>query len=59
METFLVVIPIILIYVVLSGYMGVVVSDIIQTVIMVGSSLILMGLVWSDFGGPTGFMKRF
>ena len=57
METFLVVIPIILIYVVLSGYMGVVVSDIIQTVIMVGSSLILMGLVWSDFGGPTGLYE--
>ena len=57
METFLVVIPIILIYVVLSGYMGVVVSDIIQTVIMIGSSLILMGLVWADFGGPTGLYE--
>ena len=56
-ETFLVVIPIILIYVVLSGYMGVVVSDIIQTVIMIGSSLILMGLVWADFGGPSGLYE--
>jgi solute:Na+ symporter, SSS family len=53
-ETFIVVVPVILIYVFLSGYMGVVVSDIIQTVIMIGSSLILMGLVWADFGGPTG-----
>ena len=53
-ETFLVVIPVILLYVLLSGYMGVVVSDIIQSIIMIGSSLVLMGLVWSDFGGPSG-----
>lgn len=53
-ETFVVVIPVILFYVVLSGYIGVVVSDIVQTVIMIFSSLLLMGLVWSDFGGPGG-----
>ena len=56
-ETFLVVIPIILLYVVLSGYMGVVMSDLIQTAIMIGSSLVLMGLVWADFGGPTGLYQ--
>ena len=56
-ETFLVVIPIILLYVVLSGYMGVVMSDLIQTVIMIGSSLVLMGVVWADFGGPTGLYQ--
>ena len=56
-ETFLIVIPIILLYVVLSGYMGVVMSDLIQTVIMIGSSLVLMGLVWADFGGPTGLYQ--
>ena len=54
LETFLLVIPIMLIYVLLSGYMGVVVSDLVQTVIMIVSSLVLMGLVWADFGGPTG-----
>ena len=53
-ETFLLVVPIILIYVVLSGYMGVVVSDLIQTAIMIVSSLVLMGLVWAEFGGPSG-----
>ena len=53
-ETFALVIPIILIYVVLSGYIGVVVSDIAQTVIIIFSSLLLMGLVWVDFGGPGG-----
>ena len=46
-ETFLLVIPIILVYVVLSGYMGVVMSDLIQTAIMIVSSLVLMGLVWA------------
>ena len=56
-ETFLLVIPIILVYVVLSGYMGVVMSDLIQTAIMIGSSLVLMGLVWADFGGPTGLYQ--
>lgn len=54
LETFLVAIPIILLYVVLSGYMGVVMSDIIQTAIMIASSLVLMILVLQDFGGPTG-----
>ncbi|RQW02882.1 hypothetical protein EH223_11425 [candidate division KSB1 bacterium] len=53
-QTFLVVIPVILIYVTLSGYMGVVMSDLIQTVIMIVASLILMGMVWADFGGPGG-----
>ena len=54
LETFMVAIPIILLYVVLSGYMGVVMSDIIQTAIMIASSLVLMILVLQDFGGPTG-----
>jgi SSS family solute:Na+ symporter len=54
LETFLVAIPIILLYVVLSGYMGVVMSDIVQTAIMIASSLVLMLLVLQDFGGPTG-----
>lgn len=56
-ETFVVVIPIILIYVVLSGYMGVVMSDLIQTAIMIVSSLVLMGMVWAEFGGPTGLYQ--
>jgi Na+/proline symporter len=56
-ETFVVVIPIILLYVVLSGYVGVVMSDLIQTVIMIVSSLVLMAMVWADFGGPTGLYQ--
>jgi len=53
-QTFLVVIPVILIYVIVSGYMGVVISDLFQTIIIIAASLILMGKVWADFGGPSG-----
>ena len=57
-QTFAVVIPVILIYVVMSGYIGVVVSDIIQTAILLFSSLVLMGMVWADFGGPVGLYDQ-
>ncbi len=52
--TFLMVIPLILFYVLVSGYMGVVVSDLIQTIIMIAGSVLLMILVMADMGGPTG-----
>lgn len=51
-ETFLYVIPVILFYVLLSGYIGVVWSDFFQSLIIIASSLLLMGSVWRDFGGP-------
>ena len=57
-QTFAVVIPVILMYVVMSGYIGVVVSDIIQTAILLVSSLVLMGMVWADFGGPAGLYDQ-
>ncbi len=53
-ETFVAVLPIILLYVLLSGYMGVVVSDVLQSIIIVASSVVLMLVVWLDFGGPLG-----
>ncbi len=53
-QTFAVIIPVILTYVFLSGYMGVVVSDLIQGIIMILSSLVLMTMVLIDFGGPSG-----
>ena len=56
-ETLWVVIPVILVYVILSGYVGVVVSDLFQTLILIVSSLVLMGLVWQDFGGPAGLCE--
>jgi Na+/proline symporter len=53
-ETFLYVIPVILFYVLLSGYIGVVWSDFFQSLIIIAASLLLMGSVWQDFGGPVG-----
>ena len=53
-ETFLLVIPVILIYVMLSGYIGVVVSDFIQACVMIVTSVLLMVFVLVDFGGPHG-----
>ena len=53
-QTFALVIPVILFYVILSGYIGVVISDFIQALVMIFASLVLMGMVWNDFNGPQG-----
>ncbi|MGQ9650508.1 MAG: sodium:solute symporter family transporter [Phycisphaerae bacterium] len=53
-ETYLLVIPVLLLYVLLSGYVGVVVTDFIQSWVMIAAAFILMGAVWNDFGGPSG-----
>ncbi len=56
MTTFAVIIPIILFYVLLSGYSGVVISDFFQTSIIIISSVSLMVLVLKEFGGPEGIV---
>lgn len=48
--------PVLVVYVMLSGYVGVIASDLIQTGILILSSIILAGLVWADFGGPSGLL---
>lgn len=53
-QTYLVVVPVLLLYVLLSGYVGVVITDFIQTWVMIAAAFALMGAVWSDFGGPSG-----
>jgi solute:Na+ symporter, SSS family len=50
--TFAVVLPIILFYVLLSGYVGVVISDFFQTLVIIGAALALIWAVQADFGGP-------
>lgn len=52
--TLAVVLPIILFYVLLSGYMGVVMSDFFQAMIVILKSLLIMVLVWVAFGGAMG-----
>ncbi len=54
--TFAVVIPIILVYVLLSGYVGVVLSDFFQTLVIIASSIVLMYLVMKEFGGDAGVL---
>jgi len=56
-ETYALVIPVIVLYVLLSGYMGVIASDLLQAVIIILSSLVLMGMVWTDLGGPSGLYQ--
>lgn len=52
--TFAIVLPILLFYVLLSGYLGVVISDFFQTLVIIGASLTLVWAVQADFGGPAG-----
>lgn len=51
--TFAVVIPIILFYVLISGYIGVVFSDLFEGLVVIAKSLLLCVLVLWDFGGPS------
>ena len=55
--TFAIIIPIIVFYVLLSGYIGVVLSDFFQTLIIIISSIILMYLVLKEFGGESGVLQ--
>ncbi|MDA2926562.1 hypothetical protein MYX78_04910 [Acidobacteria bacterium AH-259-G07] len=54
LTTFAIVLPVILFYVILSGYIGVVLSDLFQAIILIAASIMMMGLVCHDFGGPGG-----
>jgi SSS family solute:Na+ symporter len=53
-ETFAIVIPVMMVYVLLSGYVGVVITDFIQSLIIISASLVLMVAVLIDFKGPGG-----
>jgi len=53
-----IIIPVLLFYVLLSGYLGVVITDFLQALIIIGSSMILMILVLADFGGPGGLHEE-
>jgi len=57
LTTFGIVIPVVIIYVFLSGYVGVVFSDVIQTIIILISYIILCGAVLIDFNGPSGLFN--
>lgn len=52
-ETLLVIVPVLITYVLMSGYIGVVATDVFQSAIIVAGSLVLCAAVLLDFGGPT------
>lgn len=54
LDVIMLVVPVILIYVSMAGFKGVIVSDFIQSMIIIFSSLVLAGAVMIDFGGPVG-----
>ncbi len=56
--TVLVVVPVVFVYVFLSGYKGVVVSDLVQTGIMIAANVVLAAAVLSRFGGPAALGAR-
>jgi Na+/proline symporter len=58
LETMLVFVPVLMTYVLMSGYLGVVATDVFQTVIIVVGGLVLCGAVLADFGGPGQLLEQ-
>lgn len=54
LETIALVLPVILVYLYFSGYLGVVITDAIQSLFILLGSLVLLIAVLVDFGGPSG-----
>lgn len=52
--TLSIVLPVLLVYVWIGGFAGVVVTDVMQTLVIVGASLILAATVLWEHGGPSG-----
>ncbi len=52
--TLAIVLPILVIYIWISGFAGVLVTDVLQAAIIVAANLIVLILVLWQFGGPTG-----
>lgn len=52
--TLAVVLPVLLLYVWLSGYAGVLITDLVQSLVIIGANLLIGILVLMHFGGPSG-----
>ncbi|MCC5878005.1 MAG: sodium:solute symporter [Candidatus Sumerlaeia bacterium] len=52
--TLLIILPVLLVYIWISGFSGVLVTDVIQTVVMVIANVLLCILVLAHYGGPFG-----
>lgn len=51
-ETIVIIVPVLITYVLMSGYIGVIATDVFQSAIIVAGSLVLCIAVLFDFGGP-------
>ena len=55
--TLAIVLPVLMLYVWTSGFAGVVVTDVMQTLVIVGASVMLLVAVLFEHGGPTGLAE--
>jgi solute:Na+ symporter, SSS family len=51
------IVPLLLTYVWVSGFAGVLVTDVLQSAVILASSLILLGIVLAEAGGPSGLAE--
>lgn len=58
LETMLVIVPVLLTYVLMLGYLGVVATDVFQSAIIVLGSVVLCGAVLVDFGSPAQLLQQ-
>jgi solute:Na+ symporter, SSS family len=58
LETMLVIIPVLMTYVLMSGYLGVVATDVFQSAIIILGSVVLCVAVLVDFGGPSQLLGQ-
>ncbi len=56
--TILIIIPFVFFYVYISGYMGVVTTDIVQSLIMIAANIMLAAAVLNYFGGPAALGEK-
>ncbi len=56
--TLSIVLPVLMIYVWIGGFAGVVVTDVMQTLVIVGASVTLLVSVLWEHGGPTGLAEQ-
>lgn len=54
LQVILLIVPVILVYVSMSGFKGVIVSDFVQSLIIIFAGIVLAFAVMFDFGGPSG-----
>jgi solute:Na+ symporter, SSS family len=56
--TLLIILPILILYVWISGFAGVLIADFVQTLVILISSLVLLAIVLIKFGGPSGLAQN-